>query len=432
MGEQLNPSDVNAPLPHLGDRRTLLAGIGGLAAGALLTSRAHAGPLSPPAGPVAPTPGPEPRTAINAANTPGDADSVYKITQPGSYYLTGNIAGVSGKHGIEIVTSGVSIDLMGFALTGVPGSKSGVATTAATLSRIAVRNGNLSAWGESGIDLLTQAASGCLFEHLTLASNAQFGLVAGESCVVRHCVATNNGSTGIGLLNGAAVSDCTASYNGSTGIDAEYGATVRACAAYSNAGDGIVVGASSSITACTSCSNLSWGFRTAEGCTVTQSAASNNPDGFTVDQGSVIAECVAHSNANTGFFVGGGGIIQHCTARANGQTGIYLAFRCQALHNTSVSNAGGPGNSIGIFTPSSGNRIEGNFCGDNFYGILINGVNNIVTRNTCSLNTNNWQFQAGNVFGPIVDRRTPGSGQAFGNAVASTLTTTDPHANFSI
>lgn len=56
---------------------------------------AEAGDLNPPAGPVSPTHKTlteiEPRTAISMANTPGDADSLFKITQPGSYYLTGNI-----------------------------------------------------------------------------------------------------------------------------------------------------------------------------------------------------------------------------------------------------------------------------------------------------------------------------------------------------
>ncbi len=55
----------------------------------------------------------EPRTAINAANTPGDARSVFKITQPGSYYLTANPVDVSGKHGILVTVPGVSIDLAG-------------------------------------------------------------------------------------------------------------------------------------------------------------------------------------------------------------------------------------------------------------------------------------------------------------------------------
>jgi len=49
------------------DRRALLAGIGGLAAGTFLTAgRAEAGPLNPPAAPAS-TPGPEPRIAVNEA-----------------------------------------------------------------------------------------------------------------------------------------------------------------------------------------------------------------------------------------------------------------------------------------------------------------------------------------------------------------------------
>jgi hypothetical protein len=80
---QQDQTDQN-PTPNLPtDRRALLAGIGGLAAGAFIAGKANAGPLSPPAGPIAPTPGPEPRIAINAVNTPGDANSLYKITQPG-------------------------------------------------------------------------------------------------------------------------------------------------------------------------------------------------------------------------------------------------------------------------------------------------------------------------------------------------------------
>lgn len=94
------------------------------------TLAAPAGDLNPPAGPVAPTMKTlvevEPRTAVNSANTPGDADSVYKITTPGSYYLTDSITGVSGKHGIKIETDDVTLDLMGFALIGVPGSLDGV------------------------------------------------------------------------------------------------------------------------------------------------------------------------------------------------------------------------------------------------------------------------------------------------------------------
>src|SRR4051794_28495446 len=68
----------------------------------------------------------EPRVPVSATTTPGDATSVFKITQPGSYYLTGNITGASGKHGTFIAAGNVTLDLMGFELVGVAGSLDGI------------------------------------------------------------------------------------------------------------------------------------------------------------------------------------------------------------------------------------------------------------------------------------------------------------------
>src|SRR5678809_1013800 len=94
----------------------------------LLPSAIPQGSLTPPGAP-APTMKTldqlQPRIPVNATTTPGDATSVFKITQPGSYYLTGNIAGVAGKHGIYVTTGNVTLDLMGFDLVGVAGSLDG-------------------------------------------------------------------------------------------------------------------------------------------------------------------------------------------------------------------------------------------------------------------------------------------------------------------
>lgn len=411
-------------------------GVVGCVLGAAAVVIAFAGPLNPPGGAVSSTyktlTEVEPRTVINATNTPGDADSVFKITQPGSYYLAGSITGVSGKHGIEIVASGVTLDLMGYEIVGAAGSQDGVSATASGLRRIVVQNGSVRNWGAMGVDLVTQHAVDCLVENLTLTSNATAGLALGDTSIAQRCVVSDNGSTGLVAANSCTLSDCTVSYNGVQGISAQSGAVVRHCTAYSNVGPGIKVGRASTITNCSSSSNLSWGFLTDEGCSVTNSTASNNADGFSVGPGGVVTACAAESNGNTGFYIAGGGTIQQCTARNNGQAGIYLAFRCLALSNTSELNGGGGGgNSIGIFTPSSGNRIEGNSCNANSYGILVNGQNNILVRNTCSGNTTNWSLGSNNVFGPIVDRRSPGNGSVSGNSAASSLGTTDANANFS-
>src|SRR5262245_43726281 len=91
---------------------------------------AYAGSLTPPAGPIAPTMKTlaeiEPRTPIGPTTTPGGPNSLYRITQPGSYYLTGNVQGVAAKAGIEIVASQVTIDMHGFELVGAAGSLAGI------------------------------------------------------------------------------------------------------------------------------------------------------------------------------------------------------------------------------------------------------------------------------------------------------------------
>lgn len=108
-----------------------LAGVGLML---LAAAPGLAGPLDPPPGPITSTgkvlADIEPRTAINASNTPGDSTCVFKITRPGSYCFTGNILGAAGKSGILIALgpSGghVSIDMRGFTLQGVPESLDGI------------------------------------------------------------------------------------------------------------------------------------------------------------------------------------------------------------------------------------------------------------------------------------------------------------------
>src|SRR5262249_51241586 len=104
---------------------TILAGLP-FAALVLAPRRLRAqGTLTPPGAPAStkkPLHQLQPRTPVYATHTPGDTDILFKITQPGSYYLTGNVTGVNAKHCVEIASSGVTLDLNGFDLVGVPGS----------------------------------------------------------------------------------------------------------------------------------------------------------------------------------------------------------------------------------------------------------------------------------------------------------------------
>src|SRR4051794_30032159 len=86
------------------------------------------GSLTPPA---APTPTMktldqlEARMPVDTTHTPGNATTLFILTQPGSYYLTSNLTGVSGQHGITINADNVTLDLNGFVLVG-PGNSSGI------------------------------------------------------------------------------------------------------------------------------------------------------------------------------------------------------------------------------------------------------------------------------------------------------------------
>jgi hypothetical protein len=167
---------------------------------ALVAGTALAGPLTPPAGPVASTHKTltevEPRIAINSTNTPGDNDatpSMFKITQPGSYYLAGNVAGVAGKIGIEVTAFGVTLDLNGFTLTGVAGSLSGISISSGGTE---VRNGTVRNWGGDGI-----GGSGTHNRVVDVRAfnNAGMGIYAGNYSEARNCMSVSNGSHGIGI-----------------------------------------------------------------------------------------------------------------------------------------------------------------------------------------------------------------------------------------
>lgn len=150
----------------------------------------------------------EPRTPISTNTTPGDSDSLFKITQPGSYYLTGNIAGVANKHGIEIVTNHVTIDLMGFTLDGkraTASSKSGIfCTTNDRLSDITIQNGAITGWDDNGIFLGNslvgfETVARSVVRHIVASTNAGNGIVVTKDSLVEDCICDNNGQHGISL-----------------------------------------------------------------------------------------------------------------------------------------------------------------------------------------------------------------------------------------
>ncbi|MFO0858744.1 MAG: right-handed parallel beta-helix repeat-containing protein [Phycisphaerales bacterium] len=233
---------------------TRLSRIAPVAIAALIVSAGAliAGPLNPPTGPIASTMKTmtevEPRIAINATNTPGDADSMFKITSPGSYYLTSQVTVLPNKLGIEVAADGVTIDLNGYRVAGFAGSLDGIRTTGALRSDITIKNGTVGPISGDGVSLGAggDVARACRIEKVNAVDCGNMGLRVDTEALVSGCLVSGCGSTGVYIGNSARVVDCMVS-RCSDGILASNGATIERCTVELCNGDGILVGGTSRI-----------------------------------------------------------------------------------------------------------------------------------------------------------------------------------------
>ncbi len=457
----------------------------------------YAGPLDPPIGPVASTHKTlsevEPRIAVNLINTPGLGTNLYRITQPGSYYLTGNITGVNSRHGIEIASSGVTLDLMGFELLGVPGSLDGISVVGNNIFNVAVVNGSVRNWGGDGVDLSSASISliNSRVEKINATGNTGYGIQTTSSSTVSNCSAAFNIVAGIHTGNGSAVTNCSGTGNGTYGISTLGGCSVTNCAVYQNNGNGINVGVSCTVSDSSSFDNGGNGINAGNSCTVSGcSTSQNDASGINTGSGGAITNCSVQLSGMRGISGGSGSNIADCTSYNNIGIGIALllggsATNCTsqinsigisgtgcAITNCKVANCSsygieinegtiagcnvsfssldgirgnnaciirdnevfacgqGANDGAGIHVLNSHNRIEGNNCTDADRGIDVDGASNVIVRNTCSGNTINWTFVASNYYGPIIDRTGFASAAVNGSVGADTLGSTHPNANF--
>jgi hypothetical protein len=254
----------------------VLIGLASLAAAALVI----AGPLDPPAGPVGPTyktlTEVEPRTPISAATTPGGADHLFHISQPGSYYLTSNIVGVTGKSAIQVSASGVTIDLNGFELKGANGALDGVRVLNSGVRGLEIRNGTVREWPEQGID--ASAAWSCALHDLRIVRNFAGGAVTGNEALVENCLAEGNATVGIEVFGDSRVTGCIAIGN-AVGIKASFGTLIEGNTVNSSGNDGILAFASNRITGNVCSGN---GNGVSDGAGIHATGAGNHIEGNTV------------------------------------------------------------------------------------------------------------------------------------------------------
>lgn len=152
------------------------------------------------------------RTAVQ--RLAGSSQALHVIDEPGSYLLLGNLQGVSGKHGILVNAPNVTIDLMGFVLSGTADSNSGIAVGNGA-SGLVLKNGTITGWGGSGVESMGNAVQARL-ERIRAIDNGGTGLAVEAGSSVELCLSVRN-VNGI-FAREARVEASLASENSSRGV----------------------------------------------------------------------------------------------------------------------------------------------------------------------------------------------------------------------
>ncbi len=453
-----------------------------LASLVLFSLGGYAGKLEPsaPPGPTMKTLNEvEPRMAVQSLS--GDANSLYVISQPGSYYLTGNITGEPNKCGIMIAANNVTLDLMGFSLIGVPVSKDGICVQYRETDEplpieevsfnFCIRNGTICNWGGNGIDAYDMfllidggVVEGKVLVHsnsellnVSIHGNVESGF-CGRNCYthmedVSFC---NNGGSGVNAYdayltiegidahknNGHGLcvdgnscchmEDVSFTYNGGNGMHIL--GMMTNVDAYSttsshNGGNGMYV----NITGESYCHMEQVSFNSNDGNGVeilgmmtnvdaySTTSGHNGGSGIIINGSGNLNQCTVVGNCDNGIETGTGSTVRNCTARGNTADGIVVPSRCYVVGNTCECNGLGvigTTNPAGIRATGGSNRIESNHVIGNSVGIDIDAAGNLIISNSATANmTTNYEFAVGNTAGPAV-----GSGDI--------VSSSNPHANY--
>jgi len=205
----------------------------------------------------------QPCIPIQSLSSSGSAS--YVIDTSGSYFLTGNIIGESGKHGILVMADNVTIDLKGFSMTGVTGSQSGISFNSDTIGG-AVSNGIINLWGQHGID--AEMLGTLRVADITSNGNVEDGIILGADGLVTDCVVMGNAGWGISGMDNCLIIRCVARDNGSGGFRLNSGGSIKNCVAESTGPQGILVKYESSVENCVSSFNGAGIVISNEGCSV--------------------------------------------------------------------------------------------------------------------------------------------------------------------
>ena len=267
----------------------------------------------------------EPRIPIPGSST---AVSEFIINESGSYYLAGNR--VCNTNGIQVNADNVTIDLMGYSLTG-PGS-TGYGVSIDGRSNVEIKNGTITGFYR-GINDSKGTGNGHCVINVRCIYNSSSGIyLSVQGALVKGCTVRNNGDTssaivyGIFVRHGSTVTDNRVMRNGQHagaevyGIDAQDHCLVTNNVVFANgslAGDkvygirameGTLISNNSVNYNGASCSHTVYGIFASQRTVVTNNISTNNGHfgnsngcGIFTGEFSLIDQNAAYSNYPTNY-----------------------------------------------------------------------------------------------------------------------------------
>jgi hypothetical protein len=301
----------------------------------------------------------EPR--IDILTIPGNTDNHHIITEPGSYYLSGNLV-VTKKVGISIQATNVTINLYGFVISRFLSNEGNAIVIKPGQDNAVIKNGTIRSF-LYGIysEPSPRYAENCRFEDLTIcysmmSTTNSSALYAGNNSIISGCRIYNNSSCGIIAQNNAIISSCIINNNNKDGINTGDNSIISNCIVYEN-NNGIRAGVSTRISS---------------------SVVYTNYNSISTGSESSLSECTVLNNTSRGIFAGSKSTISKCTSYMNfGKHGIYANLKttidtCNSSYNKTLINE-----SSSIYALEGAtiyNSVAGNNINTNHPTVNNNGV----------------------------------------------------------
>lgn len=332
------------------------------------------GPLTPPntagpiVGPTAPLDGSgipqagmktlhqvEPRIALAGGTI------AHVISQPGSYYLTGNLNQSGTTSGITISADNVVLDLNGFSLIG-SGAGTGACGVEVQSFNVSVFNGTARGWSGSGFD----GGTGTRFEKLLARNNSSYGITGGDRALILGCVVTNSlANFSYGIHGGASslVKDCLVSGSPVYGITINSNSFVDSCKV--EGGErGIVLFSTGKVRGCSVSGASLYGIFASENCSITDCKVTGEPlsstTGIYASHGADIQRCsVTSFYGSSGIEAGTGSLVKDSLVRGCTVTyGIRAGGRSSIVSCVSSENTSAQSESAGIYLVERGGVLD--------------------------------------------------------------------------